>query len=497
MPPATVPSPDAEAVSARAGHGTVDALWQLDAATLAARIGAGEVSCREAVHACLDRMDAVNGTINAVVRRFDAEALAAADRADALRMQGETLGPLHGVPVTIKVNVDQKGHPTDGGVIAEKDLVAESDNPVVANLREAGAIIIGRTNTPSYSMRWHTENELHGATRNPWDPGLTPGGSSGGASAAVAAGIGPIAHGNDIAGSVRYPAFCCGLVGLKPTYGRIPSSNATAKGLAPISSQLMAVQGPLARTVRDARLAFEAMAKPSPRDPRCIVPAPFPPQTQPLRVALVAAPKGAKVHPAVVAAVERVGRILESTGMIVEEAEPPDLMSLGETWAKLAMPDVMAALQPLIDAKGDAGIRRAIALWREVFPSYEPADVLVALGERSLALRNWQLFFETHPVVVMPVSYDLAFPVGHDLKDAATTKELIAAQAPLMAISVLGLPGLAVPTGLAGGVPVGVQVVAGRYRDDLCFAVGEAIEAAGPAPTPIDPRPARAVEPIR
>lgn len=462
-------------------------LWRYDAAELAALIRAGAVSSRETVAACLARMDAVNGTLNAVVRRFDEEALAAADAADAARRRGEPLGPLHGVPVTIKVNVDQRGHPTDGGVKAYAGLIAETDNPVVTNLREAGAVIIGRTNTPCYSMRWHTDNDLHGATLNPWNGRITPGGSSGGAAAAVASGISPIAHGNDIAGSIRYPAYCCGLFGLKPTFGRVPSGNATAPGPVPISSQLMAVQGPLARSLRDVRLTFAAMAKPSPRDPRCVVPAPLPPPTRPVRVALVPAPKGAVVHPAVSDAVRHAGRCLEAAGCIVEEVEPPNLGPITDLWAKLAMSDVMAALQPLIDEKGDEGIRRAIALWNEVLPRYTAADALAALGERATALRDWQLFLEQHPVIVMPVSYDLPFAVGFDLQDTAETRRVITAQSPLMAISVLGLPSLAVPTGLADGVPVGVQVIAGRYREDLCFEIGEIIEAHGRPATPIDP----------
>jgi amidase len=163
-------------------------LWQLDATDLARLIRTGRASAREAVQSCLSRMDAVNPALNAVVRRMDDEALAAADAADAARARGEALGPLHGVPVTTKVNVDQKGHPTDNGVVAYKDLIATEDSPVVANLRHAGAILIGRTNAPAFSMRIFTDNALHGRTLNPLDPAITPGGSSGGAGAAVAVG---------------------------------------------------------------------------------------------------------------------------------------------------------------------------------------------------------------------------------------------------------------------------------------------------------------------
>ena len=163
----------------------------------------------------------MNPVINAVVRPLHESALAEATAADQALARGGPVGALHGVPITIKVNVDMAGSPTDNGVVAFKNAMATRDNPVVANLRRAGGIVIGRTNTPTFSMRWFTDNALHGATRNPWDARRTPGGSSGGAAAATASGIGAIAHGNDIAGSVRYPAYCCGLVGLRVSYGRV------------------------------------------------------------------------------------------------------------------------------------------------------------------------------------------------------------------------------------------------------------------------------------
>jgi amidase len=462
-------------------------LWQLDAAELARLIRRGKVSSREATLSCLARLDATNPHLNAVVRQFRDEALDAADAADAELRRGGLSGPLHGVPITIKVNVDQRGHPTDNGVPAYRGAIATEDNPVVANLRRGGAVIIGRTNTPCYSMRWFTENELHAPTLNPWDATRTPGGSSGGAAAAVAAGIGAIAHGNDIAGSVRYPAFCCGVAGLKPTFGRIPSFNRTGTSPATISSQLMAVQGPLARHVRDLRIAFEVMAVPDPRDPRCVVTATPPSPRRPISVALVPNPGGRGVHAAIDGAVKAAGRALAAAGYAVEEIEPPRLMEVADLWAKIAMPDVIAQLDPLIAKNGDRGIRRAIELWHAAFPRYAATDTLVALGQRYELLRDWQLFLERHPIVVMPVSTALPFPVGHDLVDAATTATIIAAQAPMLAISVLGLPAVSVPTGLSDRVPVGVQIIAGRNREDLCLDAAEVVEAHCPMPTPVDP----------
>ncbi len=201
----------------------------------------GRASSREATESCLSRLRAVNLAINAVVRVLEEEALSAADTADEAQARGEALGPLHGVPVTTKVNTDQAGCPTDRGVVAYRDNIATADNPVVTNLKRAGAVIIGRTNTPAFSFRWFTDNALHGRTLNPRDPAFSAGGSSGGAGAAVATGIGPIAHGNDIAGSVRCPALFNGVVGLRVSLGRIPSYNPSQPVARPISSQLMAV----------------------------------------------------------------------------------------------------------------------------------------------------------------------------------------------------------------------------------------------------------------
>jgi len=273
-------------------------LWRLDATELARLIRFGRASSREAVQSCLSRLHAVNPAINAVVRVLEEEAFAAAAAADEAQARGEPLSPLHGVPVTTKVNTDQAGCPTDNGVVAYRDNIATADNPVVANLKRAGAVFIGRTNTPAFSMRAFADNALHGRTLNPRDPELSAGGSSGGAGAAVATGIGPIAHGNDIAGSVRIPALFNGVVGLRVSLGRIPSYNPSQPVARPVGAQLMAVQGPLTRSVRDARLALAAMAQGDLLDTRWVdVPltgAALPP---PIRVALVAQNPGGFTRP--------------------------------------------------------------------------------------------------------------------------------------------------------------------------------------------------------
>lgn len=448
------------------------------------------VSCREVVTAALARLDAVNPRINAVVQPLHETALAEAVAGDEALARGAPVGPLHGVPITIKVNVDQAGCPTDNGVVAFKNLLATRDNPVVANLRRAGGIVIGRTNTPAFSMRWFTDNALHGATRNPWDPARTPGGSSGGAAAATAAGIGAIGHGNDIAGSVRYPAYCCGLVGLRVSYGRVPSHNFTATAMRPISAQLMAVQGPLTRRVRDARAALAAMAVADVNDPRSAdVALEGPPVKRPLRVALVADPAGrGGVAPAVAAAVRRAGRWLEDAGYVVEEVEPPELGAVADLWAAIAMEDTIAALEPAVAQYGDAGIKQALGLWRAVHPPRDVRHVLEGLAQRDRLLRLWELFLEERPLVVTPASNEPPFPVDLDLVDADTTRRIMRAQVMQLVVPVLGLPAVSVPTGVADGLPTGVQITAGRFREDLCLEAATAIEVRAPMATPIDPR---------
>lgn len=472
---------------------STDPLWRLDAVALAEKIRARELSAREVVEAHLERMAAVNPQINAVVLGLDESARAEAELADAAVERGDPLGPLHGVPVTVKVNTDQAGCPSDNSVVDHKDRIADRDSPTVANLRKAGAIIIGRTNTPCFSMRWLTENELHGTTLNPHDPDRTAGGSSGGAASSVAAGIAPIGQGNDIAGSVRYPAYCCGVVGVRPSYGRAPSRNFTATGPRPISSQLMAVQGPLTRSVRDARLALQVLSMGDASDPRWVdVPLEGPRPVAPIRVALAPDPAGRGALPVARDAVRRAGDWLADAGYAVEEIEPPRLGETADLWAKLGMPDVIRSMMPSVEQFGDAGIRRAIELWYAVTPQYGAQDTLDALAEREALLQDWQAFLETYPIVVMPSSGEPAFRHGEDLIDEVTTRRLWNAQLPQFAVPVLGLPAVAVPTGLRDGLPTGVQIVAGRFREDLCLDAAAAIEAANGPVLPVDPNVAKA-----
>ena len=461
-------------------------LWRLSAKDIAALIRSKEISAKEAATAALARLDAVNPAINAVVEHRPADVLAQAGIVDAAIARGEDPGPLAGVPVTVKVNIDQQGFATTNGLKLQRDAIAASNSPVIDNLRKSGAVILGRTNCPAFSYRWFTTNLIHGDTKNPRDPGITPGGSSGGAGAAVAAGIGHIAHGTDIAGSIRYPAYACGVHGLRPTAGRIAAFNAALPERT-VGPQMTAVSGPLARTIGDLRIALAAMSARDARDPWW-VPAPLEGPVTPKRAALCLCPDGLETVAEVKAAVADAGKRLERAGWVVEEIEnTPPLREAAELQTKLWLGDGYEAQLDAAEREGDPG---ALACLRgnraKVFP-FDAAAFSRTLTRRATLTRDWLLFFERYPVLLMPVSGELPFPDHLDRKDEASFARVWRAQLPQIAIPFMGLPGLAVSTGLVGRVPVGVQVVSGRYREDLCLAAGEAIEAGGTPSAAVDP----------
>jgi amidase len=465
---------------------SMEDLWRLSAADLAALIRSKKISAKDAASAALARLDAVNPAINAVVDHRPADVLAQAAAIDAAIARNDDVGPLVGVPVTVKVNIDQEGFATTNGLKLQRDVIAATNSPVIDNLRKAGAVILGRTNCPAFSYRWFTTNLIHGDTKNPRDPGITPGGSSGGAGSAVAAGIGHIAHGTDIAGSIRYPAYACGVHGLRPTMGRIAAFNASLPERT-IGPQISAVSGPLARTIGDLRIALAAMSGKDVRDPWW-VPAPLEGPAMPKRAALCLQPDGLETVAEVKAAVADAGKRLARAGWVVEEIETtPPLREAADLQTKLWLGDGYEAQLAAAEREGDPG---ALACLRgnktKVFP-FDAAAFSKALTRRATLAREWLQFFETYSVLLMPVSAELPFPDGLDLRDDASFARVWRAQLPQIAIPFMGLPGLTVSTGLVGRVPVGVQVVSGRYREDLCLLAGEAIEAGGTPPMPVDP----------
>jgi len=466
-------------------------LWAWDGAEIVAAIRRREISARDAVLACVTRMHAVNPRLNAVTVDLSEQALAQADAADAAVARGSTLGALHGVPVTIKENVDHEGCATVNGVAANRDLIATADSPIVANWKKAGAIIIGRTNTPAFSFRLDTVNDFRGRTYSPWSRTHTPGGSSGGASASVAAGITPLAHGNDIAGSVRYPAYCTGLAGLRPSFGRVPAYNASGKAERTISAQLMSVQGALARSVRDVRLGFEAMAQHDLRDPWWTpVPLAGPAVGHPIRVAIVDRAEdlgGVAPKAPVMEALQQAANALADAGYEIVEERTPGFARAFELWFEILIPEFRRFMHADFERDGDAGIRTAMRFVLDNVPEKDVESHLRALAERTRLIREWNLFLARTPLVLAPVCTELPYAHGFDVESAARTMLMWREAATLTAVPVLGLPAMAVPTGLAEGLPVGVQIVAPRFREDLALAAAEAIEARAPRLTPIDP----------
>ncbi len=469
-------------------------LWRWQAVDLAAAIRRREISSREAVQSCLDRTHEVNPQLNAIVQLQAESALLAADAADVLVARGDALGALHGVPVTTKINVDHAGWPTTNGIVALRENIATQDSPVVANLKKSGAVLFGRTNTPAFSMRWFTDNALHGLTSNPWSKTYTPGGSSGGAASAVAAGMGPIAHGNDLAGSVRYPAYCTGVYGLRPSFGRVPAFLPSAKQERPLSAQLMSVQGPLARSVADIRLALAAMSQADSRDVWW-VPAPLegPKESQPLRVALNFDCGGqVPLHPALRDAIVQAGACLAKAGYAVEEVAPPPLAELMELWDLLARNENLLFIKPMIDSMGDEGIKRSFQMQFGHRPMVDMETHLRAMAKRSTLIRQWAHFMDTYPIVLGPVSADLPFEQGLDVADEVGARHTLASQAPGFAVPVLGFPAISVPMGttvLAGStLPLGVQLMGARFREDRILDAAQVLEAQFPLQVPINPR---------
>ena len=466
-----------------------DPIWRWSATRIARAIRMREISAREALDACLARMAQVNPKLNAVTVDLSGPARASADAADRAVARGDPLGSLHGVPVTIKENVDQEGCATTNGVVGFQHVIAKSDSPIVANWKRAGAIILGRTNTPAFSFRLDTVNDLRGRTYSPWSKTRTPGGSSGGAASSVAAGITPLAHGNDIAGSVRFPAYACGLTGLRPSFGRVPAYNPTQPAERSLSSQLMSVQGPLARCVADVRLGLAAMAARDARDPWWIA-APLEGPPLPRRVVVVSDAAdlgGAKAHPHVAAAIAQAARWLADSGYEVVDEKSPGFTRAKELWFEMQMPEFRAYMLPLIEKEGDEGIRTAVRFKLENCPPTDPLAYMKALAERARLIRDWTAFMDRVPLVLAPISSQPVYEQGFDIESAQRTAALWRECSTMMAVPVLGFPAMAVPTGLTEGLPMGVQLIAPRFREDVCLAAAEAIEARAGAITPIDP----------
>lgn len=448
-------------------------LWKLSAQTIASMVKSGDVSAREVTQNHLDRLAAVNPALNAVVQICEKDALKAADNTDKKRVEGKQLGKLAGVPVTVKVNIDQANYATTNGLRLQESRIAKEDNPVVRNFRRADAIIIGRTNTPAFSLRWFTRNTLHGHTKNPFNPKITPGGSSGGAASAVASGIGAIGHGTDIAGSIRYPAYACGIHGLRPSLGRVAAHNFSGPDRF-IGAQLMAVSGPMARSIGDIKLGLQALSVYDHRDPWSVA-MPFDGLSFQKTLGVCYAPEGVKVDPKIKVALKEAAEKFENAGWIVEEVSLPPIRCAMENQLKLWMAEMAQGTTDLVQEEDDPDANLVYGRLKKIVQSADSKDIMTVLKERASLTREWRQFLNKTSVLLCPVSCSLPFD---DLKDLGTEKEfeqIVEDQILQIGLPFMGLPGLTITVDRTGDRPVGVQLVASHFREDILLSSAEII----------------------
>lgn len=453
-------------------------IYQMSASDLARAIANKEISSLEAVGAAVARMHERNPHLNAVVDDLSDDALATAKEHDAVMAKSGPIGPLHGVPVTIKENIDQTGRATPNGVTAFKNIIAPDDAPFVKNLKKAGAIVIGRTNTPEFSFRATTDNELHGRTFSPWNDWASSGGSSGGASSAVMAGMGALAHGNDIGGSLRYPASATGSATVKPGLGRTPAYNPSAKAERGLLAQIMSVQGVIAREVRDVRLAMKSLIAYDAHDP-WMVPMPFegPATEGPIRVAFTKNTFEFTLHPAVEKALDNAREALSDAGYLVEEVEPPLVRDAAREGFSCLMGEVRVLMEPDIRKYGSATINRLFDDYFELFTPHEGKRLLEGFAKRSHYLREWLLFMERYPLVLTPFLPTPTFAWDRDAQGKEGVMEVLGAGIYSYSMNFMGLPAGNVPANYNDGLPVGVQIVGRRFREDMILDACEAVEA--------------------
>lgn len=465
-------------------------LWRMSARELSALIARKKVSVREVMEAHVRRIREVNPRVHAITMVLESS-LADADARDALLAQRAGVGPLFGVPFSVKVNIDVEGSATTEGVGRLKDNVVDADSPHVGMLRRAGAIPVARANMPDFGLRFHTDNDLYGPTINPWNRALTPGGSSGGDAVAVATGMVPLGLGNDLGGSIRYPAQCCGVCGLRPSRGRIASSTrATSQGSASHSLRSMAVQGPLARRVDDLRVALQIMSAFDPRDPHW-VPAPMDGGLRrPFRIALIADPAGLGVDDSVRSGVTRAASILEKHGGIVEEIDSSSLRESAHLWLEMIATDIRQLFLSGINELASEASRTFASEMIRLSGEGSLGGYVHSLARINGIAQSWGASFQTYDVILGPVSSRNPFPVGFDVAGPDSARSVLETQVLTVTVNLLGLPSVAVPVCVSQGIPQAVQIIGPMFQEMRILDVAELIEKEVGAFTPIDPRAA-------
>jgi amidase len=456
------------------------------AVSLARMLRAKELSATELLTAYLDRIDKINPALNAIVTLAAQNAQDEAAAADKEAARGEFRGPLHGLPIAIKDLADTAGILTTYGSPILTDNVPGRDAAYVASLKRAGAIVIGKTNTPEFGAGSQTFNTVFGVTRNPYDLAKTPGGSSGGAAAAVAARLLPFADGSDLASSLRNPASFCGVVGLRPSPGRIPSADAESDPWASLS-----VIGSIARSVDDAALLLGALAGRDPRDPKSVAAPPdaldpiVPARLESLRIAWSRNLRDLPVAAAVTAALEPRREQLAALGAHVTDAEP-DLRAADFVFDTLRAVGY-ASLAPLLEAHpGELkdsvvwNVRKGLAL--------SGGEIARASAARGGAYAAMQTFLESHDVLALPTAQVVPFPVEQEWVeeiDGVAMEHYVAWLRTCSRITVTGHPAISIPAGLtADGLPVGLQLVGRHLEERRLLEVAAAFEAAFSPSTP-------------
>ena len=460
----------------------MDSLCTKNATELADLITKKETSSKEVVEAHLNRISEVNPYLNAITLTLDESAIEAAEKADNASEE-DRKRPFHGVPFTIKENIDFKGTPTTHGIPLLAESMPPRNAPIVDRMIKAGAIPMGRTNLPEMGMRLDTDNPLRGRTFNPWNKELTPGGSSGGEAAAIATGMSPFGLGNDIGGSLRNPAYCCGIASLKPSIGRLPFVNSIEPFIDMGIASAFITDGPMARSVKDLRRGLSVMAGRHIEDPQSV--------DTPLSGSVPEKPKAAlvkdisnfKLPEATIREIEKAGSILSKNGWLVEEVEAPEVERVVEIWGTVLSNGLLEALPDELFKPETAEYLRRFC---EPFIT-NGINLEEALIERRRLRRLWSSFLTEYTVCIGPTWSNLPWPINTDLdpdKGDTVLKESFIFIAPG---NCLGIPSVALPMGVVDGLPTGIQVYSELYREDLCLLAAEIIEKERDCPTPIDP----------
>jgi Asp-tRNA(Asn)/Glu-tRNA(Gln) amidotransferase A subunit family amidase len=458
----------------------------LSAREIAAQIRRKEISPVEVAQAHLDRIERVNPKLNAFVDYKPEVVLAQARAAEKalLRTNEDELGPLHGVPLSIKSSIDVAGHRCEAGSRLRAGYVATEDAPLVARLRAAGAVILGVTNTPELLMAWETDNLLSGRTNNPWDLTRTAGGSSGGEAAAIAAALSAGGVGSDGGGSIRVPAHFCGICGLKPTPGRIPSTGHFPKSGGPFA--LLGVVGPMARTVEDLQILFEVMAGWDDGDPSSA-----PVAVRELHEKLVeAVPIGfftddgrTPVTEETKAAVEHAALVLMNRGFHVEPFRPEGLEEARQIWWDFFGVAGRMILDPML--RGHEGelspILKEFRGWAAATPAHTGDSLLAAWLGRDAVREKILLQMRKYPILICPTASVPAFLHGErEWQIEGKTVKYLDAWSYCEWFNLLGFPAAVVPMGYSEkGLPIGLQIVGRPWEEELVLAVAAALEKDG------------------